>query len=836
MINFGAMIYPKDFEQKIGFDRVRAQAEKLCTTARAREMLAEAGFSSSFAEVARELSLTDEMRTILMMESDFPRDAFVDIIPLLRKIAIIGSFLESADMLILRRGLSAADEVTGFFRRKEEGLYEGLRALTEGVGSFPEIISRIDAIVDRFGKVKDNASQELQTIRRTIAAKEGQVSKKLSQLLREGQASGVIDPEASVSIRDGRAVIPVSAANKRRLKGFIHDESATGKTFYIEPVEVVELNNELKELEYAERREITRILTEFADFIRPYKDEIETCGEYLATMDLIRAKGLFALANECVKPILLDKPHIELHNCRHLLLEQTLRKEGKKVVPLDMKLTSEKHILVISGPNAGGKSVCLKTVGLTQYMLQCGFLIPASENSECGIFESVFMDMGDEQSIDNDLSTYSSHLLNMKNTLRYSNGRSLVLIDEFGSGTEPVMGGAIAEAVLEQLNEKKVFAVITTHYSNLKYYASNHEGVMNGAMSFDVQNIQPLFRLETGKPGSSFAIEIARKIGLPEDIIKSAAEKAGSDHINIERQLREIARDKKYWEGKRDRIRIAEKRADELAEKYEKELSALKEERTKLIRGAKDEAKRVLDDANKNIEATIRTIRESQADKEKTRLARRELDKFREEFSAGDDENSRIEAKMEKLREREQRRAERKAKRGEADSRPQTSKSESKKELAAGDKVRIKGQEAVGEIISISGTKAVVGFGQIMTTTSVSKLESVSNTEFRKAVKESRAASSFSSNYDTSKRRLNFKQQIDVRGERAADALAAVREFVDEAIMLGVSNIKILHGKGTGALKEEIRRYLSTVDVVESYGDEDEKFGGAGITVIQLDL
>lgn len=833
------MIYPDEFEIKVGFDRIRKQTETLCSTKRAKEILAETRFSTSYAEIEEALARCDEMRTILMMDNEFPQDNFVDINYFFRKVEIIGTFLEAEELVTIRRGLVCVGDLIGFFTSKEEETYPRLRELLEGVSAFPQIVARIDSIVDRFGKIKDNASSELQTVRRAIADREGQVARRLRQLLHEGQSSGVIDSDASISIRDGRAVIPVSAANKKKIKGFIHDESATGKTFYVEPIEVVELNNELKELEYQERREIVKILTAFTDQLRPYADDIRASGEFLAVIDFIRAKARHALANDCVKPILNNQPVIGFRNARHPLLAQTLAKEHKKVVPLDLTLTADKYILVISGPNAGGKSVCLKTVGLLQYMLQCGFLISASENSETGVFGSIFMDIGDEQSIDNDLSTYSSHLLNMKNLLRYSDEKSLALIDEFGSGTEPVMGGAIAEAVLQKLEEKRVFGVITTHYSNLKYYASNAKGILNGAMSFDVQNIRPLFKLEVGKPGSSFAIEIARKIGLPEEIIKSASEKAGSEHVNIERQLREIARDKRYWEGKRDRIRIAEKRADELAEKYASELAELKEERNKLIREAKEEAKRVLNEANRNIETTIRTIREAQAEKEKTRDARKKLDEFKENFNADDTQAARIEAKMNKLREREQRRNERKQQRDGATDAGNTQDAATntvQKPLELGDKVRIKGQDAIGEVMTLGDGKAVIGFGQMMTSIAMDRLERISNTEFRKVTKERQSMNAFSSNYDTSKRRLNFRQQIDVRGERAVDAVGAVREFIDEAIMLGIGEVKILHGKGTGALKEEIRRYLGTVDLVVSATDEDEKFGGAGITVVRLDV
>ena len=655
------MIYPENFESKIGFDRIRNQIAVLCITDGARKKLSGLHFSTSREEIVRLLEETFEMRTILMLESDFPENNYVDTALFLKKAEVTGAFLETGEILTLRKGLTAAYELVRFFGSDSGAKYPRLRELSRDVQGFPEIINHIDSIIDRFGKVKDSASPELYTVRRSIREREGQISRRLQQIMSQAQAAGLVDADASVSIREGRAVIPVSAANKRKIKGFVHDESATGKTVYIEPVEVVEINNELKELEYEERREVVRVLVRFTEMLRPELPGIAASGDYLTTMDLIRAKARFALDNDCTMPIVEEGSSILLKNARHTLLAQTLRKEGKSVVPLDLVLTPQKHILVISGPNAGGKSVCLKTVGLLQYMMQCGLLVSASENSEMGIFRSIFIDIGDEQSIDNDLSTYSSHLLNMKNILRHADNRSLILIDEFGTGTEPIIGGAIAEAVLEQLEAKGCFGVITTHYSNIKYYASNAQGILNGAMTFDVQNIQPLFRLETGKPGSSFAVEIARKIGLPDEIIRSASEKAGSDHINIERQLREIARDRRYWEQKRDKIHQTEKRVDELAEKYKTELETIKAERNRLLKEAKAQAQQITAEANRQIENTIRVIRESQADKEQTRLVRRKIEQYKDSLEQAPADDGAIDRKIEQLRAREQRRAERKA-------------------------------------------------------------------------------------------------------------------------------------------------------------------------------
>ena len=661
------MIYPANFEQKIGFDRLREQVAALCTMRAARGKLAEETFSASAREIGRRLELADQMRLLLDMEHDFPGGEYPDVDHVVAKLRVEGTFLDVGEVVTLHRALSLVGSVVAFILARE-GQYPALYARSRGVEAFPGIVQRIDAIVDRFGNIRDNASPALLEIRRAIREREGQAAKRLQAVLAAAKGAGIVDADAQISIREGKAVIPVAAANKRKLQGFIHDESATGRTFYVEPVEVVEINNELRELEYAERREIVRILSEFTDSVRPDAGLIAASGDYLAEIDMLRAKGRWASQNGCVKPIISDDDRLVLKNARHPLLQQTLRAQGREVVPLDMQLDRRKHILVISGPNAGGKSVCLKTTGLVQYMFQCGFPVPASEVSELPVFRSIFIDIGDEQSIDDDLSTYSSHLRNMKNMLAGASGRTLVLIDEFGSGTEPVIGGAIAEAILERLLAKGCYGVITTHYANIKYYASNTEGIANGAMMFDVQNIRPLFRLETGKPGSSFAVEIARKIGLPEDIIRAAGEKAGSDHINIEKQLREIARDKHYWEQKRDRIRQTDRKVEELEQTYAGQLSKIRAERQEILKKAKLEAQQLIADANRQIENTIRTIREAQAEKELTRLARRELDDFRDAVAKADtaDKDAEVAREIERIERRRQRREERKAQRGEA--------------------------------------------------------------------------------------------------------------------------------------------------------------------------
>ncbi|MBP3483051.1 MAG: Smr/MutS family protein [Alistipes sp.] len=826
------MIYPSDFECKVGFDRLREQVAALCTMRRARELLSDERFSTSADEIVRRHSLADELHRLLDMESDFPREDFGDIDGVVAKVRVEGTFLDTEEVLALAVALKAAERTSSFILSRDGDAYPFVRELSRGLAPLAHIVREAERIVDEYGQVRDNASPELAQLRREIRSREGQVSKRLQQILSSAKGAGIVDAEAMISIREGRAVIPVAAGNKRKLQGFVHDESATGKTVYIEPVEVVELNNELKELEYAVRREIVRILTCFTDFVRPDIGAIADAGEYLAQIDMLRAKARWAAANGGVKPIISDEGRLSLRNARHPLLAQTLAAQKKEIVPLDLLLDTRERILVISGPNAGGKSVCLKTAGLLQYMFQCGFPVTASENSEFPIFESIYIDIGDEQSMDNDLSTYSSHLYNMKNMLGGASERSMVLIDEFGSGTEPVIGGAIAEAILERLVERRSYGVITTHYSNIKYYAANTDGISNGAMTFDVKNIRPLFRLETGKPGSSFAIEIARKIGLPEQIIRSASEKVGSEHINIEKQLREIARDKRYWEQKRDRIRIADRKVDELEQRYREQLERIRSERNEIIGKARQEAKELIADANRRIENTIKSIREAQAERETTRTVRKEFDEFRAEVendSAAASENAaRVEREMERLERRQARRAERRREHPAAE--PQQAAAEVPQPVVAGSKVRIEGQDIIGVVQSVKGRKAQVAFGHILTTVECDRLTAVSNAEYKRVMRPVTPRTVIAA--DISRRRLNFRSSIDIRGMRAAEALEAVQDLVDDALMVGVDTVSILHGKGTGALKEEVRNYLRTVPQAVDVRDEHPDRGGAGITVV----
>ena len=633
-------------------------------------------------------------------------------------------------------------------------------------------------------------------------------------------------------MRDGRLVIPVAPGMKRKIRGIVHDESATGKTVFIEPAEVVEANNRIRELEGEERREIIRILTEFSATVRPQVPALLSSYEFLAEIDFIRAKALFGIDIKGLKPSFENKQIVDWFQAVHPLLQMSLAKHDKKVVPLDIILTRDKRILLISGPNAGGKSVCLKTVGLLQYMLQCGMLVSMHERSHAGIFSHIFIDIGDEQSIEDDLSTYSSHLTNMKMMLKACNGESLILIDEFGGGTEPQIGGAIAEAVLKRFNLKGTFGVITTHYQNLKHFAEDHEGVVNGAMLYDRHEMRALFQLQIGNPGSSFAVEIARKIGLPEEVIADASEIVGSEYIQSDKYLQDIVRDKRYWETKRQNIRKREKQMEDTIARYEQEIQELERSRKEILKKAKEEAERLLQESNAKIENTIRTIKEAQAEKERTRTARQELTDFKQQVENLEKAalEEKIARKMEKLREKQERKKDKKAKQANA---PETPVAPKVRPIEAGDYVRIKGQTSVGQVMEISGKNAVVMFGLMKTNVKAERLE---RTDAPKAAPLSSKATFVSSETQDRmyEKKLNFKQDIDVRGMRGDEAIQAVTYFIDDAILVGVSRVRILHGTGTGILRTLIRQYLATVPGVAHFQDEHVQFGGAGITVVDL--
>ncbi len=817
------MLYPTHIEQKIAFSSIRQLLKDKCVSTLGEEKVDEIQFSSDYAEVMKLLSQTDEMLRVLTNDSDeLPIGDFYDVRPALSRVRIEGLFLDELEVFDLRRALEAVRRLVAFLTKNEETLYPHLMELVQGIDTFPAIIKRIDDILNKFGKVKDNASTELARIRKDVFQVQSSISRTLNSILRQAQADGYVEKDVAPTMREGRLVIPVSPSFKRKINGIVHDESATGKTVFIEPQQVVEANNRLRELEGEERREIMRILVEFTNFVRPHSESILASQHFLGVIDFLRSKALFAIEIKAIKPRVDDCCQLEWAKAIHPILFLSLKKQSKEIVPLDITLNEKQRILLISGPNAGGKSVCLKTVVLLQYMLQCGLLIPIHDSSRAGIFDRLFIDIGDEQSIENDLSTYSSHLLNMKFFIKNSNPKTLLLIDEFGTGTEPMIGGAIAEATLERFNRNLAFGVITTHYTNLKHYAEDAPGIVNGAMLYDRQHLQPLFQLSIGNPGSSFAIEIARKIGLPEDLIAEAAEKVGSEHLDYDKHLQDIVRDKRYWENKRQQIRQKEKKLEETLEKYEAEMAGIDKQRKEITQKAKAEAQNLLSEANAKIENTIRQIKEADAEKEKTKQIRKEFEEFRSPLNPplGD-----LKKPILKIGKR-------------------SSNSSSEKVLSPltgdlggfsiGSNVRLKGQTATGKIIEIQDKQAVVAFGQMKSTVKLTNLETISNTQLKKEKHKFENLGNTTTD-EVRQRKLTFKSEIDVRGMRGDEAIQAVMYFIDDAVMVGVASVNILHGTGTGALRQMIRQYLGTVNGVKSYKDEHVEFGGAGITIVEFD-
>ena len=823
------MIYPDNFEYKTGFDRIRNMLKEKCLSPMGLEKVDALEFIDDFNEITLRLTATSEFQQVLQFEDYFPSEHYYKISDSLNKIRIEGTFPEVSEVFDLKRSLETVKDILNFFKTKDEKKYPVLKAHCGSVKTYPYVLDSIDRIIDKRGVIKDNASPRLKEIRSELASKSALVSKRLVAIMKQAQAEGVVDADTTVSIRNGRGVIPVNVYDKRKIRGLIHDQSASGKTVYVEPEEIVEINNDIIELEYEEKREIVRILTAFADNIRPYIDELLDTNVFLGEIDFIRAKALLGIQLNSIKPIMAEKPFLRWKGAIHPLLYMTLGKiPGRKVVPLDISLDENNRILLISGPNAGGKSVCLKTTGLLQYMVQCGLTIPVEEGSEAGIFKDILIDIGDEQSIDNDLSTYSSHLINMKNFVRYGTGSSLILIDEFGTGTEPMLGGSIAEAILAELNRKKVFGVITTHYTNLKYFASLTEGVINGAMSFDNHLMQPLFQLIIGKPGSSFAFEIARKIGLPEEILSEASQKAGVKNINYDRHLKDIARDKRYWENKRQSIRQEEKRLSELIGEMEKELSGTKNLKKEIISKAKDEAQNLLKESNRMIENTIRQIREAQAEKEKTRDLRHQLEEFR---STVDEEPETPVTETEKklLNLSEKARKIRKVKEVKKEPEPVSAGI-----LKPGDAVRMTDSQAAGEVVEVKGKKVKIESGSIRFYVDIEKVERISRAELKKTLRSVPVYRE--PDPAVNERRINFRPEIDIRGVRGEEAINMVIDFIDNALIVQHRNLRILHGKGNGILRELVRQYLATVDVVKSFRDEHVEFGGSGITVVEMDF
>ena len=902
------MIYPKNFEQKIGFTEVRSLLRARCLSTLGKERIDEMNFSTDATQVNIWMEEIREFRRIQEGQDEFPLDNFFDVRESVARIRLEGTHMEVEELFDLKRSLETIIAIVSFLSRGEETeqgevrhYYPALYNLADGVATFPLLVQRISQIIDKFGKMRDNASPELLQIRRELARIEGSISRTLYGILRAAQGEGLVEKDVTPTLRDGRLVIPVAPGLKRKISGIVHDESATGRTVYIEPSEVVEANNKIRELENEERREMIRILTDFAKKVRPNVREILDSYNLMAAVDFIRAKAELARLFKSFEPQVAEEPHIDWIRAIHPLLQLSLERKNNKnvsysisvgdidsnkvsnevdnrqdyntileeedearnvpssVVPLDIQLTKDKHLLIISGPNAGGKSVCLKTVGLLQYMLQCGLSIPVGDRSKTGVFADIMIDIGDEQSIKNDLSTYSSHLMNMKIMMRRASDRTLILIDEFGTGTEPQIGGAIAESVLRQFWKKHAWAVITTHYQNLKHFAEEHPGTVNGAMLYDRHEMRPLFQLAIGRPGSSFAIEIARKTGIPEEVIRDASEIVGSDYIQSDKYLQDIVRDKRYWENKRQTIHSHEKELEKRISQYEKDIAALEQSRKEILNRAKAQAEEIIKESNRRIENAIREIREKQAEKEETKRIRQELAAYEaglldgSKTDKGETSNKKklkssgllsdddFQKKVDKIKSRKERHEQHlKEKAGKQQAAAEALKNAMRKQqsggaVMAGDSVRIKGLTSAGKVESIEGKQATVIFGGIRTKMAVSRLEHVDAATIQSEQKQFQAYNYSRETRETiDKHRNQFRQELDVRGLRADEALNQVQYFIDDAILVGASQVRILHGKGNGILRQLIRQYLGSVPNVTNYRDEHVQFGGAGITVVEL--
>ena len=777
------MTYPQNIEQKIDFQVIRDCLKSCCTSSLGKERVDEMLWVNHYKTVQNRLAHLREMMNVLTDSSlSFPQGDIYDLREALARIRVEGLFMDENELFSLRKMLDYVGQLERFFTLLDREKYPLLASLP--LTSFPNhLIVAIDRIIDRYGKMKDSASPELARIRKDIALSQGSVSRALNSILRQAQAEGLLDKDAAPTMREGRLVLPVSPAYKRKIGGIVHDESATGKTVFIEPQQVVEANNRIRELEGEERRERMRILLEMTEYIRPEISHVLASEEFLADVDFLRAKALFAEDIEAIVPEVHNQPMLDWREARHPILLLNFRKQGRMVVPLSIRLT-DNRILVISGPNAGGKSVCLKTVALLQYMLQCGLAVPMNEASEMGLFENLLLDIGDEQSIEDDLSTYSSHLRNMKHFVRYANGKTLLLIDEFGTGTEPMIGGAIAEAVLTQLNEQKAYGVITTHYSNLKHLAERSKGIINGAMLYDRGQLKPLFQLSIGQAGSSFAVEIARQIGLPEQIIQRATDIVGEEHIDYDKQLQDIARDKRYWENKRQNIRQKEKHLEEKIAHYEEQMAGIKAKKRAIIEEANQQAADLLKKSNATIERTIREIKEAKAEKKATQQARQKVENLK----------SKVEEKSTKV------------------SKPSSASASKKQKNVLRD---------LSELKVLSKNPA--------------KLIQETNTPRPKMVSSNVAD-------ELRRRKLSFSRELDIRGLRVDEALEVLIAYIDDALMVNAEMVTILHGTGTGALKQVVRDYLAerqkTMRKLRSgdisFHDGDPDRGGAGITVVEL--
>lgn len=822
MLNFAEMIYPDTFEYKIGFEPVRRAVRELCVSPMGVRLLDEAAFSAEYSLVVLRLRQVAEMMTVTASGDDIPLGSLRDTAPLLKGIRAEGTWLPAADLVNVLRSLEAAEQLHTFFvkHRDDSGVSDipCLASVAEALTPLPECTRALTRVMDRYGNILDNASPALAEIRSRLARLQASMASIMRRVISQAVTAGYLEADTTPSVRDGRLVIPVAPMHKRRVPGIVHDESATGKTIYIEPSEVVEANNGIRELESEERREIHRILVATAALLRPHIPAMLDSLDIMGELDFIHAKALYAHSVGAEMPTLHHGPHMEWYHACHPALLASLRRQGREIVPLDIQLTPQKRLLIISGPNAGGKSVVLKTVGTLQYMLQCGFMPPMHSNSHAGVFDDIMIDIGDDQSIEDDLSTYSSHLKAMKTLAISGRATSLVLVDEMGSGTDPTMGGAIAQATLHAFNDSRMWGIVTTHYQNIKHFAEDTDGLVNGSMLYDRGRMAPTFRLSIGNPGSSFAMEIARKIGLPASIISEAEEIVGSDYIDIDKYLLDIARDKRYWENKRLAIRQKEKKLDSTLEKYEEDAETLRRSRREILDEARSQAREIIRGSNAAVERAIHDIRRAQADRQATAEAREALRREGSRLADGKLPDSEV-AALKKAPAKPRRKA-------------APAPTPLKEAISEGDNVRLDGSTTVGRVVRIQGNSALVEFGMLKTTVDLSRL---TRTIAKVQTGAGKASFVSASTADSQRQRqLEFKQEIDLRGMRADEAVQAATYFIDDAIRFSARQVRILHGTGTGALRTVIRQYLDTVPGVEGYADEDVRFGGAGITVVRL--
>ena len=818
------MIYPSTFEEKTGFQQIRTLLQQECVSSMGLELVNKMEYSTDFEEIKKKLEETEEFRSILLFDDPFPAQDFYDLREVFSHIHIDGTYIELEDLAFLRGFVNAIIQIFVYFRiRNDQEKYPHLWTISKDIVLEKNLLESINKIIDPKGNLKENASETLRKIRRDIIRISGEADKKIRKVLAAAKQDGLVKEDAEMTVRNGRLCIPVSSVYKRRIKGFIHDESATGQTVFIEPAEVFDSNNEIKDLLNAEKREIIRILTKISDEIRPSIPNLMQGHDFIGLIDFIRAKAKLAIKINAVKPNLLPQQTILWHKAIHPLLYLNLKESGKVVIPLDIRLNKEERILIISGPNAGGKSVCLKTVGLLQYMIQCGLLVPMQETSDMGIFSDFFIDIGDEQSIENDLSTYSSHLLNLKNMIENLNDSSLFLIDEFGSGTEPALGGAMAEAVLEKIYSLKAFGIITTHFGNLKNFPDRHKEAINGAMLFDTQAIKPLFSLRIGKPGSSFTYEIARKIGFPDEIIQNALQKSGTAQIDYEKKLEEIELEKIEIDKTLRLVHSADDQLANLIQEYADKFNLLEKQRKDILQTAKNQAVAILDGANKIIEKTIRDIKEVKAEPEKTKEIRQEVVTLKEKL------------KHEELPPTPPQLVKPVIITKKAPTKPKIEKEDTP--IKEGDSVYMMETQTVGEVTQLKGQDITIAFNSISLKTTVDKVVKISKKEARAATRGTVSKMDGSTISEVMNSKISqFTQTLDIRGKRADEAIEELELYLDEALLINIKQVKILHGKGNGILRHVIRQHLHKRKEVKSFHDEVLELGGAGITVVGLYL